>query len=52
KSDSKCRLIPDIAYNTYKARFMEPQLEEGFEEVKKIDFVFEGNDEERARWEK
>ncbi|CAG8568533.1 9916_t:CDS:10, partial [Ambispora gerdemannii] len=52
KLNSKSRLIPDIAYNTYKARFMEPQLEEGFEEIKKIDFVFEGNEEERARWEK
>ncbi|CAG8743877.1 12580_t:CDS:1, partial [Dentiscutata heterogama] len=41
------RPLPDIAYNVYNSKFSEPKLEEGFQEIKHINFVFEGNDHER-----
>ncbi|KAG9300017.1 hypothetical protein G9A89_009745 [Geosiphon pyriformis] len=52
QSDKPKVVIPEIAYNIYNSRFMEPQLKEGFEEIKRIDFLFEGDDQKRALWEK
>lgn len=33
------RRVPDVGFNTYKAKYKEPNTEEGFVEVKKISFV-------------
>ncbi|CAG8789671.1 2778_t:CDS:10, partial [Dentiscutata erythropus] len=46
-SDIGTQPIPDIAYNVYKSKFSEPKLEEGFQEIKHINFVFEGSDIDR-----
>jgi len=43
------RRIPDVAYRTYKSRFEEPSLDEGFTEVKKIDFVLDFEKEEHKK---
>ncbi|PKC67399.1 PNK3P-domain-containing protein [Rhizophagus irregularis] len=45
------RPLPEIAYSGFKSRFVEPKSEEGFDEIKKINFVFEGNDDEKRKWE-
>ena len=47
---SKRDLLPYSALVTFKTQFEEPSLEEGFKEVKKINWVFHGTDEERERW--
>ena len=39
QSKGKQRRVPDVGYNTYKKNFEEPDLSEGFAEVKKIEFV-------------
>ncbi len=35
----KIRRIPDVAYNTFKSQFEEPNLSEGFLEIKEVDFI-------------
>jgi bifunctional polynucleotide phosphatase/kinase len=42
--------LPEIAYSGFKSRFVEPKSEEGFDETKKINFIFEGNDDEKRKW--
>ncbi|CAG8632801.1 9350_t:CDS:10 [Funneliformis mosseae] len=45
------RPLPEIAFVAFKSRFIEPKAEEGFEEIKKINFNFEGNEDKRRTWE-
>ncbi|CAG8602483.1 2952_t:CDS:10, partial [Paraglomus occultum] len=47
QADDEGKLIPDVAYRTFKSRFEEPTPSEGFAEIKQINFIFEGTDEER-----
>ncbi|KAF0526873.1 PNK3P-domain-containing protein [Gigaspora margarita] len=46
-SENEIQPLPDIAFNVYNSKFFEPKLEEGFQEVIHINFIFEGNDHER-----
>jgi bifunctional polynucleotide phosphatase/kinase len=34
----------------FREQYEEPTLKEGFLEIKKVNFVFEGTAEERKRW--
>lgn len=43
-------LLPKLAFVTYEKGFEEPTTEEGFDELQKVQWEFEGNEEERARW--
>ncbi|KAI8340235.1 polynucleotide kinase 3 phosphatase-domain-containing protein [Chlamydoabsidia padenii] len=43
-------LIGDIVFRTFKSRFQEPTLDEGYQEIKKINFYFDGDDAELALW--
>jgi bifunctional polynucleotide phosphatase/kinase len=45
-------VLPSIAFNTFAARFKEPQAEEGFEEILKVDFTFQGTDEAKEAWKR
>ncbi|KAI8092988.1 polynucleotide kinase 3 phosphatase-domain-containing protein [Halteromyces radiatus] len=45
-------LLSEIVFRTYKSRFQEPTLDEGFAEIKKINFVFEGDDDDLMAWRK
>ncbi|KAF8477536.1 polynucleotide kinase 3 phosphatase-domain-containing protein [Kalaharituber pfeilii] len=46
----KRKALPKIAFSSYKSRFVEPQLDEGFVDITKIDFQWEGSDAERTIW--
>lgn len=35
---------------TYEKEFEEPTTREGFDEIQKVQWEFQGNDEERRRW--
>ncbi|XP_002740993.1 uncharacterized protein F21D5.5-like [Saccoglossus kowalevskii] len=35
----KTRRVPDVAFNVFKMNFSEPELAEGFSEIKKIEFI-------------
>jgi bifunctional polynucleotide phosphatase/kinase len=44
--------LPEVAFHHFASRFKEPQLEEGFQEIIKVDFEFIGSDEAKAAWKK
>ncbi|EIM90535.1 PNK3P-domain-containing protein [Stereum hirsutum FP-91666 SS1] len=43
-------LLPKFAFATYEKGFEEPTMEEGFDEIQKVQWQFEGSEEERQRW--
>ncbi|KAJ9619534.1 DNA kinase/phosphatase Pnk1 [Taxawa tesnikishii (nom. ined.)] len=45
-------MLPKVAFTGFASRYREPTLEEGFQDITKIDFQFEGTDEQRAIWKK
>jgi bifunctional polynucleotide phosphatase/kinase len=42
--------LPHIAFKGFRDNYEEPQTSEGFSEIKKVNWVFDGNDEERRFW--
>lgn len=48
--ESRRDIIPYIAFIGFKNHYEEPQLTEGFSEIIKVNWVFEGSEEERKRW--
>jgi bifunctional polynucleotide phosphatase/kinase len=46
----KRSVLPAVAFRTFADHYEEPQISEGFSEIKKINWVFEGDDEERRHW--
>ncbi|KAL0578415.1 DNA kinase/phosphatase Pnk1 [Marasmius crinis-equi] len=48
--ETKRELVPYLAYTSYKNAFQEPEPTEGFSEIKKVNWVFEGNEEARRHW--
>lgn len=51
KKDSR-GLLPATAFTSYKANLAVPRIEEGFDEIKQVNFVFEGEPEELKNWNK
>ncbi|KAI0371828.1 PNK3P-domain-containing protein [Pilatotrama ljubarskyi] len=49
-SEPKRDLVPYSAFTGFRADFEEPTVDEGFAEVRKVNFVFEGDEEARRRW--
>lgn len=45
-------LLPALAFVSYAKNFEEPTVDEGFIELKKVRFAFEGSSQERTAWEK
>ncbi|CZT20336.1 related to bifunctional polynucleotide phosphatase/kinase [Ramularia collo-cygni] len=45
-------LLPKMAFNSFTSRYREPKLEEGFQDITEVAFVFEGNEDQKAQWEK
>ncbi|PVD23837.1 hypothetical protein C0Q70_17111 [Pomacea canaliculata] len=39
QTDGGVRRVPDVGYNMFKKNFEEPAMDEGFTEIKKVDFV-------------
>jgi bifunctional polynucleotide phosphatase/kinase len=42
--------LPGVAFADFARRFKEPTLEEGFEDIFQVPFVFKGSEEERVVW--
>ncbi|KAI0747782.1 PNK3P-domain-containing protein [Daedaleopsis nitida] len=49
-SEPNRSLLPMLAFNSYRTDFEEPTVDEGFSEVRKVNWVFEGDEEARRRW--
>jgi len=43
-TSGKIRRVPDVGFNMYKSKFVQPELSEGFSELKKIEFVAKFDD--------
>ncbi|KAK6428318.1 DNA kinase/phosphatase Pnk1 [Oleoguttula sp. CCFEE 5521] len=43
-------MLPKLAFTGFAARYREPALEEGFQDITKVNFKFEGTEEQRAQW--
>ncbi|KAF8964079.1 polynucleotide kinase 3 phosphatase-domain-containing protein [Flammula alnicola] len=43
-------LLPYVAFSGFRDNYEEPQLSEGFSEIKKVNWVFEGTEEEKRHW--
>ncbi|KAI1088728.1 PNK3P-domain-containing protein [Rostrohypoxylon terebratum] len=43
-------ILPTLAFNGYFARFKEPRVKEGFQDVVEVEFSFDGTEEEYAIW--
>ncbi|KAF1804956.1 polynucleotide kinase 3 phosphatase-domain-containing protein [Mucor lusitanicus] len=52
KPEEKRDVLSSIAFRTFKSKLQEPATVEGFEEVKRINFVFDGPDNEREAWQR
>ncbi len=49
ETDGDVRRIPDVAYRTYNKNFEDPSVNEGFKEVKIIDFIPDLRDDEKFK---
>ncbi len=43
-------LLPLLAFNSFAKDFETPEVSEGFSEVKTVNWVFRGTEEDRLRW--
>ncbi|KAL2355708.1 polynucleotide kinase 3 phosphatase-domain-containing protein [Cryomyces antarcticus] len=48
----KRTLLPKIAFAGFLSRYREPSLQEGFQDITKVDFKFEGSEEQQKVWRK
>ncbi|KAI0646745.1 PNK3P-domain-containing protein [Trametes meyenii] len=49
-SEPKRDLLPYSAFAGFRASFEEPSADEGFADIRTVNFVFEGDEEARRRW--
>ncbi|KAJ9656194.1 DNA kinase/phosphatase Pnk1 [Neophaeococcomyces mojaviensis] len=45
-------ILPPIAFRSFAQSFVEPKLDEGFQDITTVSFQFEGTDAERELWSK
>lgn len=50
-SEAKRELIPSSAFNMWQNQFQAPEKGEGFDEIKVVNFVWTGSDEQRKKWD-
>ncbi|KAF5391877.1 hypothetical protein D9757_001630 [Collybiopsis confluens] len=48
--EEKHALVPEVAFNSFTQNYEEPNVSEGFSEIRKVNFVFEGTEEEKRYW--
>ncbi|KAI8145050.1 polynucleotide kinase 3 phosphatase-domain-containing protein [Fennellomyces sp. T-0311] len=51
-SGAKRTPLSDIAFRTFKSKLQMPKETEGFAEIKRINFVFEGDEQDKAVWKR
>lgn len=51
KEEPARTLLPASAFWGYKNDFQAPDVDEGFDEVRGVNFVWEGTDEQRRMWD-
>ncbi|BEI84414.1 hypothetical protein CcaverHIS002_0410180 [Cutaneotrichosporon cavernicola] len=51
KDEPKREILPESAFASYKSGFEPPTLKEGFDELRTVNFVWDGTDEQRILWD-
>ncbi|KAL8808059.1 MAG: hypothetical protein Q9182_000337 [Xanthomendoza sp. 2 TL-2023] len=46
----KRKILPHSAFSSFASRFKQPKVDEGFQDVVKVEFEFQGDDEEGKIW--
>ncbi|KII88856.1 hypothetical protein PLICRDRAFT_159754 [Plicaturopsis crispa FD-325 SS-3] len=49
-NESQRDIVPYMAFTSFRDNYEEPQLGEGFSEIKRVNWTFEGDDECKNRW--
>lgn len=52
KPEEKRDVLSTIAFRTFKSKLQEPTTREGFQEVKKINFIFDGSEQDKTAWQR
>jgi len=50
EGEARRTLLPVLAFNSFAKNLENPEVSEGFLEVKTVNWVFRGTDEDRLRW--
>jgi len=50
EDEARRALLPVLAFNSFANNFEHPEVSEGFLEVKTVNWVFRGTEEDRLRW--
>lgn len=45
-------MLPLSAFGSYASAYERPEEDEGFEELRTVNFVWEGSEEQRRLWER
>jgi len=45
-------ILPPVAFGDFQKRFEEPRVEEGFADIVKVEFHFDGGEEQKGVWGK
>ncbi|BGP14822.1 hypothetical protein JCM10213_001812 [Rhodosporidiobolus nylandii] len=48
----KREVLPAIAFTSFAKNFQQPRLDEGFDEIKQINFKFDGTPDELKKWQR
>ena len=48
----KRAILPGMAFNGFTSRYREPKLEEGFQDIVRVPFIFRGDEEGKGVWSK
>jgi bifunctional polynucleotide phosphatase/kinase len=46
----KRTIVPYLGFSGFRDNYEEPQLSEGFVEIKNVNWVFQGTDDEKRHW--
>ncbi|TBU28970.1 PNK3P-domain-containing protein [Dichomitus squalens] len=49
-AEPKRDLLPYSAFASFRQKFQEPSVDEGFYEVRRVNWIFEGDEEAKKRW--
>jgi bifunctional polynucleotide phosphatase/kinase len=51
KDEPERELLPGTAFDGYKGQYEAPSVNEGFDEIRSVNFRWEGTDEQRRLWD-
>ncbi|TDL29789.1 PNK3P-domain-containing protein, partial [Rickenella mellea] len=50
KYRNQCKLVPYATFTSFKDKYEEPTAREGFQEIRKVNWIFNGDEQEKIYW--